>query len=298
MYKPDVTDVTTDERSDRLLAPTWWTAVCIVPVLVAAWTILYLFPGHTKRLWAWTIKPDMSATVMGGGYVSGAYFFARVARDRRWHRAAVGFVATTVFTTLLLLATVLHWDKFNHDHVSFWAWLALYIVTPPLLPWLWRNNRRTDPGELEAHDARIPPGLRRLVAVGGGAQLCFAAALFANPAWFVADFPWTITPLTARSIAAFVAFPAVTWLCFAFDDRWSSFRIPMQTATIGLALVGLGALRARHDFVGPDWAVTGFAAALAVSISLLIVLQVAMDRRRVTTATQSATAQPSPPPQR
>ena len=254
--------------------------MCIVPVLVAAWTILYLFPTHTKALWAWTIKPRMSAIVMGGGYVSGAYFFFRVARDRRWHRVAVGFLATTVFTSMLLLATILHWDKFNHGHVSFWAWLALYIITPPLLPLLWRNNQRTDPGGLEAGDVRIPAGLRRAVAFGGAGQLCVAAALFVDPEAALKSFPWTITPLTARSISAFVAFPAVTWLCFAFEDRWSCFRIPMQTATLGLVLVGLGALRVRRDFVGPDWAVTGFVVALLVTIVLLVTLQVAMDRRR------------------
>jgi hypothetical protein len=38
------------ERDDRLLAPTLWTAVLIVPVLVAAFVILYLFPAHTHRL--------------------------------------------------------------------------------------------------------------------------------------------------------------------------------------------------------------------------------------------------------
>jgi len=265
---------------DRLLAPTWWTAVCIVPVLVAAWTILYLFPDRTKDLWAWTIKPDMSAIVMGGGYLSGAYFFARVARDRRWHRVHVGFLATTLFTTVLLAATLLHWDRFNHGHVSFWAWLGLYIVTPPLLPLLWRNNRRTDPGSPEPGDVRLPSWLRRAAAVGGGAQLCVAAVLFIDPAAVADDFPWTITPLTARSISAFVAFPAVTYLCFAFENRWSSFRIPLQTATLGLVLVGLGALRARTDFVGPDWAVTGFTVALVTNLALLIVLQVVMDGRR------------------
>lgn len=273
-----------DERSDRLLAPTWWTAVCIVPVLVAAWTILYLFPGRTTKLWAWTIKPDMSAIVMGGGYLSGAYFFFRVARDRRWHRVAFGILATTVFTSLLLATTAMHWDRFNHDHVSFWAWLGLYVITPPLLPLLWWNNRRTDPGHPEAEDTRIPSGLRRLVSIGGAAQLCFAAALFADPGWAVGWFPWMVTPVTARSISAFVAFPAVTWMCFAFDDRWSSFRIPMQTATLGLVLVGLGALRASDDFTGPSWAVRGFAAALVTSITLLVALQATMDRRRTTPA--------------
>ncbi len=275
-------DVTTEGegRTDRLLAPTWWTAVCIVPVLVAAWTILYLFPGRTEQLWAWTIKPDMTAIVMGGGYLSGAYFFARVARDRRWHRVHVGFLATTLFTSMLLGATLLHWDRFNHGHVSFWAWLGLYIVTPPLLPLLWRNNRRTDPGGLEMGDLRLPPGLRRAAAAGGIAQMCVAAALFIDPRRWAGDFPWTVTPLTARTIAAFVAFPAATYLSFAFEDRWSSFRIPLQTATIGLVLVGLGAVRARADFVGPDWAVAGFTVALVTNLACLVVLQAVMDRRK------------------
>lgn len=254
--------------------------MCIVPVLVAAWTILYLFPGRTEALWAWTINPRMSALIMGAGYISGAYFFVRVARDRRWHRVHVGFLATTVFTSILLATTVLHWDRFNHDHVSFWAWLSLYIVTPPLLPLLWRNNRHTDPGDLETHDVRLPPGLRRAAAIGGVAQLCVAALMFVNPDAVLDDFPWMVTPTTARSISAFVAFPAVTYVCFAFEDRWSSFRIPLQTATIGLALVGLGALRVRDDFVGPDWAVTAFTVALLTNLACLVALQVVMDRRR------------------
>ncbi len=80
---------------------------------------------------------------------------------RGWHRIGWGFVATTVFTTLLLVATLLHWDRFNHDHVSFWAWLSLYLVTPPLLPLLFVRNRRQDPGEPEVGDLLVPPPVRR-----------------------------------------------------------------------------------------------------------------------------------------
>lgn len=282
-------------RDDGLLATTWWTAVCIVPVLVAAWVILFLFPGRTASLWAWTIKPDMSALVMGGGYLSGAYFFVRVARGGRWHRVAVGFLATAVFTGILLAATFLHWDRFNHSHVSFWAWFALYLVTPPLLPLLWWKNQRTDPGGPEPGDVRIPAGVRRVVALGGVAQLALAAAMFVDPGWAAGWFPWTVTPLTVRSISAFVAFPAVTWACFAFEDRWSAFRIPLQTATLGLALVGVGALRAGDDFAGPDWAVRAFTAALVASLVLLGALQLAMDRRRAGAAAGGGPARPPVP---
>ena len=267
-------------RDDRVLAPARWTAVGIIPVLVAAWAVLYLFPGRTEALWAWTIRPDMTALVMGGGYLSGAYLFLRVAREREWHRVGVAFLATTVFTTVLLAATVLHWDRFNHDHVSFWAWLGLYIVTPPLLPWLWAVNRRTDPGVAAADEVLIPRRLRVAVAVGGTLQLCVAVAIFLDPAGAARRWPWTVTPLTARTISAFVAFPAVAWLCFALEERWSCFRIAMQTATLGLVLVAVGAVRARADFDGPGWSVDLFPLVLALNIGLLVLLQVVMDRRR------------------
>ena len=154
------------------------------------------------------------------------------------------------------------------------------MVTPPLLPLLWRNNRRTDPGVPAAGDVRVPRGLRRLVAVGGGAQLGFAALIFLAPEATARRWPWAVTPLTVRTISAFVAFPAVTWLCFAFEERWSALRVPMQTATVGLVLIGVGALRTTGDFDGPSWSVRLFPVALVTTIALLVALQVAMARRR------------------
>lgn len=43
----------------------------------------------------------------------------------------------------------------------------------------------------------------------------------------------------------------MTWLCLLFERRWSCFRIPLQTATVGLALVAVGAVRAADEFDGP-----------------------------------------------
>ena len=74
-------------RDDRLLATTRWTAIVIIPVLVAAFVILYLFPSRTQDLWAWTVRPTMTPMLMGGGYLAGAWFFLRVARTRSGHQA-------------------------------------------------------------------------------------------------------------------------------------------------------------------------------------------------------------------
>lgn len=53
------------QRDDRVLLPTRIVAAAIVPVLTAAFVILFLFPGQTHALWGWTIKSRMSAMFMG-----------------------------------------------------------------------------------------------------------------------------------------------------------------------------------------------------------------------------------------
>lgn len=263
---------------DRLLAPTRWVSAAVIPVLAAAFVILYVFPGRTMQLWSWMICPEMSALVLGAGYLAGAYYFTRVWRAREWHRVGVGFVAVTVFSTILLAVTVLHWTTFNSRHVSFWAWLALYAITPPLLPWLWVRNRRTDPGGLQPGDVEVPRRLRTAVGIGGALQLAFALVTLARPEVVARGWPWAVDVATLRAMSAFIAFPAVTWVWFLVERRWSSFRITQHVATLGFVLILLGALRSRTDFRsdGHYWL---YVAGLAVGLALNVALYVGMERR-------------------
>ncbi len=264
-------------RDDRLLATTRWTAIVIIPVLVAAFVILYLFPSRTQDLWAWTIRPTMTPMLMGGGYLAGAWFFLRVARTRSGHQALSGLLGVCVFTSMLLGATILHWDRFNHAHVSFWAWFGLYVVTPLLLPVLWFNNRRTDPEVPGPGDVEVPGPVRAAFATVGAVQLLLAFLIFVRPSLAVEHWPWTVTPLTARTISAFLAFPAVTWLLFATDARWSSFEIPVESATIGLALILVATVRASGELRG---AAVAYGAALVGALVWLLAVQLTMRRRR------------------
>lgn len=264
---------------DRILAPTRWVAAGIVPVLTAAFVLLYLFPTRTKALWAWTIRPPLTPMIMGGGYLSGAYLFLRVARGRRWHCVGWAFLGTIAFATLLGVATFLHWPIFNHRHVSFFAWLSLYVVTPVLLPWLWLKNRRTDPRRPEPGEVLIPRPVRLAVGAFGLAQLTFAVAMFVRPALAIDRWPWRLSPLTARTLAAFLAFPAVTWACFLLDDRWSSFQVPIETTTMGLALVAVAVAIRSGDLTASGPTVALYVALLAATVVALVVLQLLMRRR-------------------
>jgi hypothetical protein len=251
-------------------------SVVIVPVLTAAFVILFLFPGQTEALWGWTIRSRMSCMFMGGGYLAGALFFARAARAREWHRLGPGIVATTAFAGMLGVATFLHWDEFNHDHVSFWAWTLLYVTTPLLLPVLYVKNRQFDPGTPGPEDVPVPGWIRTALTVLGAGQLLFAAALFARPSLFVEDWPWELTTISARSLAAFATFPAITYLSFAFERRWSALRWPFETAIAGVTLIAVGAARSSGDFGGGTLALLwriGLVGALAFLVAVWLVMR-------------------------
>src|SRR5437016_12743746 len=98
-------------RNDRVFPETRWASVIIVPLLVAAFVILYLFPDHTQALFAWGIQPRMSAMMLGAGYLGRAYFFVRGAAHARWQCVKARFPPITTFGTLMGTATVLHWKR-------------------------------------------------------------------------------------------------------------------------------------------------------------------------------------------
>src|SRR5437763_15327806 len=89
-------------RNDRILPETRWVSAIIVPFLVAAFAILYLFPDHTHALFAWGIQPRMSAMMLGAAYV-----FVRASANASWDWVKVGFRPVTTFAPLLGLATVI-----------------------------------------------------------------------------------------------------------------------------------------------------------------------------------------------
>jgi hypothetical protein len=251
-------------------------SVAIVPVLTAAFVILFLFPGQTHQLWGWTIKSRMSCMFMGGGYLAGALFFFRAWRAREWHRLGPGIVATTLFAGMLGVATFLHWSEFNHGHVSFWAWTLLYITTPLLLPVLYVKNRVYDPGTAGPEDVPIPAWIRTSMTVLGVGQLLFAAVLYLRPSLFLADWPWKLTTISARSLAAFAAFPAVAYLAFAFERRWSALRWPFETAIAGVTLIAVGAARSSGNFKGGAQAVVwriGLVGALVFLVAVWLVMR-------------------------
>ena len=219
----------------------------LVLILVDAAQLLLFYPGRTDTLWAWKLEPQLTAMALGSVYLAGAYFFGRVLFGAPWQRVAAGFPAIIVFVWLAALATLLHDDRFVKDSLPFAAWAALYTVTPIGVPLLYVYNWRRAGGP---EGPWMPSGLRTALAVAGGALVVVALVIFVAPDLAIDNWPWPLTPLTARIMSAVIALYGGLWLSLAADGTWGGSRIPLQAHALGLAFLLLAVVRGE-DVV--DW---------------------------------------------
>jgi predicted small integral membrane protein len=249
-----VTATITERRDDRMLPATHWASLVVFVILVPALVILWGMPDRTADAWAWRIEPELTPIFLGAGYGAGAYFFLRTFLARRFHPSSAGIFGAAFFAALMLIATLIHWDRFNHGDAPligalvFYGWVGVYIVSPFAVTALWWLNRRTDAGERTPGEAIVPQLAPRIARAVGIGALVVAAVFFLAPETAIDVWPWRLTPLTARVIASFTAQVGVGALLLSADRRWSAWKLIVQTFFVATALLLVGAVRAWDDF--------------------------------------------------
>jgi peptidoglycan/LPS O-acetylase OafA/YrhL len=283
----------TTERDDHVLPAMRVAAVVVVAVLVPALIILWGLPTRTDDLWAWTIAAPLTPIFMGAGYGAGAYFFLRVYRTRRWHEVSVGVLSAAVFALLMLITTLVHFDKFNqgkaHDGlpdppvlatVAYYGWTIVYILSPWVVGWLWWRNQRRDPRVPEDGEPLVPADVRvaaRVIAIGA---LIGAAAMLFSPGTVIDNWGWGFTELTARVLGCFTAQVGTGFLLLSFDPRWSSWKVLVQTFLIAVALLLVGAIREWDTFLEDRPMQWAYLAGLVGGAVALLALYRSMERSR------------------
>src|SRR5919108_5136119 len=135
----------------------------------AAGVLLYLLSGNTDDTFSWTIKPSVTAAFLGGAYWAAFVLFAWSALQQQWVRARPFVLPVTVIAVLLLVATLIHVDKFHKGTVFGWFWIVAYVTVPLLLGLaLWRQYRA--PAQPEPPRAPLAPALRAAL-IGEGTAL-------------------------------------------------------------------------------------------------------------------------------
>jgi hypothetical protein len=277
--------VTSARGYDRLLPETRWAALVVFVILVPAVIVLWGTPGKTADRWAWTIMPDLTPIFLGAGYGAGAFFFWRTFRATRWHPSSAGVLAASVFAALMLVATLIHWDRFNHGDApflaafAFWGWTIVYIVSPPVVFALWWRNRATDPREPAPGEPLLSPAVLLAARAFAAVALVAAAIVYVSPSTAIDIWPWMLTPLTARVLASFTGQVGVGALVLSLDRRWGTRRLIVQTFFVATAFLLVGAVRAWDDFDHDDVMTYAYLGALVAADVALLVLYVQTERR-------------------
>ena len=173
-----------------------------------AFVVLYVFPGNTDTVFAWTIDPPLTAAFLGAGYGSGVVLVLLSRREPVWAKVRLGFTSVLVFSVLALLATLVHLDRFHFDSggsagFAAWAWLFVYVVVPPAMALLLIRQRK-EPGEDAPKDRPLPGWMAAILTVGGAILVVWGVALFLAPESMAGTWPWRLSALTGRMAAAWM----------------------------------------------------------------------------------------------
>jgi hypothetical protein len=201
-----------------------WIAIEVGFGILSLVTISYT-PGDTERHFAWPIRPILTAALLGGFYIAAASFYVLALFARRWENIRVFIIASILFSSVELLATFLHWDRFSVGTTPFNVWFVSYLLPPPLFIafYVW-HARRAAPIPMRG-DEPLPPNLRLGMQVLGGLLALFAVLAFIYPPSLIAVAPWPFTPLTARALSGWILALGVLLLSSARENDRTRVRL-------------------------------------------------------------------------
>jgi hypothetical protein len=211
-----------------------------------------------------------------------------IACDRDFHEAIVHAADNQILTDLysslrdhqlrMGIATILHWDRFTNDHIAFQVWAVLYFTTPFLVLGVWLANRRVASAPPALGEVMLLARARLTAGVIGVVAVVLALVLFAWPEQLLEFWPWTLTPLTARVMAAILLLGSVG-IGIARNPRWQSVRLAVQVFWVMLGLIAIASVVAWSDLDLSKALTWLFAAALAAVLTASVVLYRSMENR-------------------
>jgi hypothetical protein len=248
-----------------------WIGVEVLFGIMSLVTIS-LTPGDTARHFAWPIKPEVTAALLGGFYIAAASFYVLALFARRWENIRVFIIASILFSSVELLSTFLHWDKFSLGTTPFNVWFVSYLLPPPLFLffYLWHQRRAAPIPYID--DEPLPPNLRMAMRVLGAMLGAIAVLAFLVPAVVAPIMPWTFSALTLRALSGWVLALGVMMISVARENDRTRARIVSPFFVLLLPAIVFEVARYPDQVNWTDPAVYGGIVALVLIFALGIYL--------------------------
>jgi hypothetical protein len=234
-------------------------------VLIAGFQ-LFVLGGRTEDFFARTNEPSLTAAILGAGYWTSAILELGSARRREWSRARLAMPAVLFFTTITLVLSLVHVDRFHLDNVFGIAWLVVYATFPVAMATILFLQLRA-PGDDAPRRTALPGWMRLALAAQAAVLFTLGAALYADPV-DAGFWPWPLTPLTGRAVGAWLLGTGFIAAHVAIENE----RERVDVAMLSYAAFGALQLLAVARYSGtPDWSTLGAVAYLGLLTSMMAV---------------------------
>jgi hypothetical protein len=218
-----------------------WLLIVAGLLVLGAGNSLFLFSTRTDDYFAWTIGNPLTAAFLGAAFWSSCALELLSAREDAWSRARLAVPAVLIFTILTAIATMIHRDLF-HDTWIAWAWIAIYLLVPPVLMIVLGMQLRA-PGVDEPRQFPLPDWLRVLSVVQGVVLLGAGCALMLAPNDAMTIWPWPLTELTGRAIGAWLISLGVIAIQAAWENDFLRVRATAIAALLMAVLQSVALVR-------------------------------------------------------
>jgi hypothetical protein len=251
-----------------------WLLLAASILVFLAGIQLFVLTENTDRYFAWTIDPPLTAAALGGAYWASSAMELGASRQPTWARARIALPAVMVFTTLTFVTTLLHLDRFHlgngfavSTQLVTWGWIAVYALVPALMSILLVHQLRAA-GRVEPRRNPLPPWLRVVLGLHAVVLLTYGFALFVAPLSTMSLWPWTLTPLTARAIGAWLLSLGLAAVQANAENDWGRVTVATHTYAL-LGILEFVALLRYPSSV--DWAQPAAAIYVLFLASVLLV---------------------------
>ena len=238
--------------------------------LVAASFVAYLglfVPDQLDEKFTWVELPPLHARFVGVLYLFGGVYMVGSILAQRWSQVSPTLPAIAIFTSLLLLVTLLNLEAFDYDLGPVWVWTLSYIILPTVaLGLLWTARNREVPA---VQGSAAAPWARMFLKAQAGVFALLGILLLVARGAMVDVWPWPISEGLAQFYGGpFLAYAFCSWM-YSGRRTWTelaAFAPAGLTLTAGTVIVSLihDELFSTSDLATWVWFVGFGAAALAL----------------------------------
>ena len=242
----------------RTTAGSRWILLVASVLVFLVGVQLFVMTEMTETFFAWTIQSPLTAAFLGAAYWASFTMEFFASRQRSWAFARIAVPAVLVFTTVTLVVSIIHLDRFHLDSPSVltgfltWAWLFVYAVVPPVMIFLLFHQVRVD-GVDPVRGRRLVGWFRALLVMHAVVLFPLGIGLLLAPEFVGQLWPWTLTPLTGRAIGAWLLGLGIAAVHALREDDWRRIQPATMSYVVfaGLELVAIARYPSEIDWTTP-----------------------------------------------